>query len=50
MSNVLNFPTPKANAEPIIYSDYWGDNFSLLELLEAIERSKNDRADPETKL
>jgi hypothetical protein len=30
-----------ANTIPVIFSDYWGDTFPLLELLEALEKHKS---------
>ena len=44
MADILPFkkPTePISNTEPIIHSDYWGDTFPLLELLDAVEKLKD---------
>lgn len=49
MADIIPFPN-KANTEPVIYSDYWGENKSFFELLEAIAEMKNDRIDTENKL
>lgn len=43
MSNIIPFRKPEANTEPIIYSDYWGDTFPLLELLEALDKAKEEK-------
>lgn len=39
MSIIIPFKKPEANAEPVIYSDYWEEKVSLFEILEAYKQA-----------
>jgi hypothetical protein len=48
MSNIIPFRKPEANTEPIIYSDYWEEKVSLLEILEAYTQATKEKDDGTT--
>jgi hypothetical protein len=41
MSNIIPFKKTEANTEPVIYSDYWEEKVSLLEIIEAYKQATN---------
>lgn len=45
MSNIIPFKKPEANTEPVIYSDYWEEKVSLLEILEAYKQAVKSKGD-----
>lgn len=52
MADIIPFPS-KANAEPIIWSDYWEETIpiqDILNILEQVKKDQDDRTNTENKL
>jgi len=53
MTNIIPFPQPKANAEPMIWSDYWEEKIpvtDILSILDEIKKQNDNRTDTQSKL
>jgi len=45
MTNIIPFP-PKANTEPVIHSDYWGEEkINLMDLFKILDEVKKQNKD-----